>query len=151
MNKQSENNLIKEYSENFEFFDNNDETNVSIKDLRYKEIIQKLNEISKYFNSNVILRSEKLNMHINQFFKEKYLYQNDDILEDVLKSKFDQQFVVIKWNSFKDPYYAITSFLFNSLDNLVLLLTRSFSVGSIYSKNSEIDNNLSEFHLILAC
>lgn len=111
MNKQSENNLIKEYSENFEFFDNNDETNVSIKDLRYKEIIQKLNEISKYFNSNVILRSEKLNMHINQFFKEKYLYQNDDILEDFLKSKFDQQFVVIKWNSFKDPYYAITSFL----------------------------------------
>lgn len=151
ISKQSENNLIKEYSDNFEFFDNNnDETNVSLKDLRYKELVHKLNEISKHFNHNVILRSEKLNMHINQFFKEKYLYQNDEILEDFLKSKFDQSFIVLTWNSIKDPYYSITSLLFNSLDNLVFLLTRSFTVGSVYAKNSETNNNTWEFHLILA-
>lgn len=130
----------------------NDETAFSIKDIRYKELKSKINELSneKKLNFNAILRSEKLSSIISELLTGSYKTRSPDAVLNFLQDKFENKFSFseINWIGDEEGLTSLTKFAFNSLYNVENLLKTSYNFGAVHV-NKNLLNQL-EFSLILA-
>lgn len=130
----------------------NDETVISIKEIRYKEIKAKLNELTNLNKlvNNAILKSEKLHIFASELITCSYTSRVSEEVTDYLKHKFDDKynFKEINWIGYENSFYSITSFVFASLKNLEIILSNNFAFGSLHTWKSP--QNEIEFSLFLA-
>lgn len=143
------NGLIKDNTSEQEL---NDETALSIKDIRYKEIKSKINELSndKKLNGNVILRSEKLNIILTELLSGSYKSRSSEAITSFLQERFDYKYIFseINWIGNEDGLVSITKFAFNSLNNVEELLKTGYNFGALHVFKN-IEGQL-EFSLFLA-
>lgn len=131
---------------------NNDETAFSIKDLRLKEIKSRVVEIykSRQYNNQAIIHSEKLNTLIAELISGSFKNRSSDAIIEYLVNKFENKFSFqeLNWIGSNDALSSVTKFIFESLNNIEIILKNPYNFGSIHVfKNLE---NEFEFSLFLA-
>lgn len=131
---------------------NNDETAFSVKDLRLKEIKSRVVEIykSRQYNNQAIIHSEKLHTLIAELISGSYRNRSSEAIIEYLVNKFENKFSFqeLNWIGSIDAVSSVTKFIFESLNNIEIILKNPYNFGSIHVFKN-LDNEF-EFSLFLA-
>lgn len=132
--------------------DNYEDTTLSVKDVRFKEIKLKINNLinEKKLNNTVILRSEKLNCVLAELISGSFQTRSSDAIISFLMEKFENKYHFFELNFIggDDPMVNLVKLVFQNPDMLDILLTKSFYIGAIHSLVN--DKKQMEYSMFLA-